>query len=77
MPPTTGKQTQRLKLEWLTKEESLLEQSIKSEGSCLGKAPMVLVITLRDTFPECSLSSIFSKGNVMEQPYNLEAKVLI
>lgn len=61
MPPTTGggTQTQRLKLDWLTKEESLDEHSIKSEGSRLGKTPMVLMITLREAFPACGFQVIF------------------
>lgn len=59
MAPATGGQTQRLKLDWLTKEESLLEHSIKSEGSPLGKPPVVLMITLREAFPERCFQVIF------------------
>lgn len=58
IPRATGEQTQRLKLDWLTKEESLLEHSIKSEVSPLEKAPGVL-ITLREDFPKCCFQVIF------------------
>lgn len=39
--PATGGEIQRLKPDWLPKEESVFKHSIKSEGPCLGKAPMV------------------------------------
>ena len=46
----TGGQMQRLKVGWLTKEESLFEYETISEGSHFGKAPMVLIVTLRGAF---------------------------
>lgn len=63
-PPTTGGQTQRLKQDWFTREKTLSKQSITSEASRLGKAPMVSMVTLRDPCPKCSfeLSSMFSNG---------------
>lgn len=70
----TGGQTQRLKVGWLTKEESVFEYETKSKGFHFRRAPMVFIVTLREAFHKLGFQvtlRIFQR-NVMEQQYKLE-----
>lgn len=75
----TGGQTQRLKVGWLTKEESVFEYETKSKGFHFRRAPMVFIVTLREAFHKLGFQvtlRIFQR-NVMEQQYKLEVIMLL